>query len=431
MARRALILVEGHRGNGPRYVQAIQHLGLQPITLSADPTRYDYLGAEKLEAIRVDTYNLDALIRECSRLRATYDIAGITGFTDLDESVYATIGKLCEHFDLPGPHPASIERCCDKFAQRQLLADSGVPIPAYRLAANAADVQKSAAEIGFPVILKPAAGSGSSGVRLCRNADELVEHTTYLLGEKHLWRSSPRILVEEFAQGPFYSVDIMGNEVVGIEAADFERPPHFVFRECIFPAPLANDEYKHIADVSLRCLQALGLGWGPTNVELRWTKRGPVVIEVNPRLPGGANPKLVRLAYGVDLINEHIKLVIGEEWELRRRHSHVAAARFLNPDRDGTLDWIKGDTRAAAIPGVAEVKIYIEPKTPIVRKGDHRDSIGHVLAASDSQAQTEAILQRAIDLIAWSITPFSTRGEQGQSAARNVPAPAEVATDEG
>ncbi|RVC57127.1 acetyl-CoA carboxylase biotin carboxylase subunit family protein [Mesorhizobium sp.] len=406
MARSALILVEGHRGNGLRYVQAIQRLGLQPITLAADPTRYDYLAPESVEAIRVDTDNLDALIHECSRLNPTYDIVGITGFTDLDESVYATVGKLCRHFGLPGPNPASIERCCDKFTQRQLLAEAGVPIPAYRLAANAADVQKSTAEIGLPVILKPAAGSGSSGVRLCRNADELAEHTTYLLGEKHLWQSSPRILVEEFAQGPFYSADIMGNEVVGIEAADFDCPPHFVFRECIFPAPLSDDEYKHIADVSLRCLQALDLGWGPTNIEFRWTKRGPVVIEVNPRLPGGANPKLALLASGVDLIKEHLKLVIGQEWDLRKRHSHVAAARFLNPDRDGILDWIDGDSRAATIPGVAEVQIYVEPKTLIVRQGDHRDAIGHVIAVSDSQPQTEAILQSAVDLIAWSITPI-------------------------
>ncbi|ESX66892.1 hypothetical protein X759_27265 [Mesorhizobium sp. LSHC420B00] len=431
MARSALILVEGHRGNGPRYVQAIQRLGLQPITLSADPARYDYLAAESVEAIRVDTDNLDALIDECSRLRATYDIAGITGFTDFDESVYATVGKLCQHFHLPGPHPASIEQCCDKFTQRQLLAEGGVPIPAYRLATNAREVESSAAEIGLPVILKPAAGSGSSGVRLCRNIDELAEHTTNLLCEKYLCQSSPRILVEEFAQGPFYSADIMGNQVVGIEAAEFDQLPNFVFRECIFPAPLTDDEYKHIADVSLRCLQALGLGWGPTNIELRWTARGPVVIEVNPRLPGGANPKLARLAYGVDLIDEHIKLVIGEECDLRRRQSNIAGARFLNPDRDGFLNWINGATRAAAIPGVAEVKIYVGPKTPIVRRGDHRDTIGHVIAASDSQAQTEAILQRAVDLIAWSITPFSTLGERGQSVPRNPCALAEVSPDKG
>ncbi|RWN86084.1 MAG: ATP-grasp domain-containing protein [Mesorhizobium sp.] len=408
MARRALILVEGSRYNGPLYVQAALRLGLHPIALSADPARYDYLAADGIEAIRVDTDNLDALIRECSLIRATYDIAGITSVGD---SFYATVGKLCRHFDLPGPNPESIERCCNKFTQRQLLAEAGVAIPAYRLAADAADIESSADEIGLPVIVKPAVGSGSRGVRLCRNVDELAEHTTYLLGGEHIWRSSPRILVEEFALGPYYCAEIMGNEVIGISAADFGLPPHFVFREITFPAPLTDDEHKRIADVSRGCLRALGLGWGPTCIEFRWTKLGPVVIEVNPRLGGSPDPELVQLAYGVDLITEHIKLAIGEEWDLHRRHSQTAAARFLVPDRDGTLDWIGGDSRAAAIPGVAKVKFYVEPKTPIVRKGDLRDWMGYVIAASPSRAPTEAILRRAVDLLDWSITPFPTLGE--------------------
>ncbi|TGQ18983.1 acetyl-CoA carboxylase biotin carboxylase subunit family protein [Mesorhizobium sp. M00.F.Ca.ET.217.01.1.1] len=414
MARRALILVEGTRSNGALYVQAAQRLGLHPITLSANPAQYDYLAAEAIDAISVDTGNLDALIHECSRVRAAYDIAGITS---ADEEVYATAGKLCRYFDLPGPNPASIDRCCDKFVQRELLARAGVPLPAYYLASDAVDVKSSAAEIGLPVILKPAVGHGSSGVRLCCNLDELAEHTTYLLGGEHIWPCSPRVLVEEFAQGPFYSADLMGNEVIGIEAADFDRPPHFVFRKCLFPAPLTDDEYTRIADVSLSCLRALDLGWGPTNIELRWTKRGPVVIEVNPRLAGGINPRLVQLAYGVDLVTEHIKLVIGEKWDLRRGRSHTAAARNLIPDRDGILDWISGGDRAAALPGVAEVELYVEPNSPIVRKGDYRDPIGHVIATSRDPALTEAILQRALDLISWSITPFPTPDEQVRSAS--------------
>lgn len=407
MAKKALILVEGHRKIGRQYVQAAQRLGLHPITLSADLARYDYLAAESIEAIRVDTDNLDALIRECSRLGATYDISGITSAM---ESVYATVGKLCRYFDLPGPNHASIERCRDKFSQRQLLAEAGVPIPAYRLATKATEVESSAVEVGLPVILKPAVGIGSMGVRLCRSLDEVAEHTTYLLGE-HIWRSSPRILVEEFAQGPYYCAHIMGKDVIGIEAGDFGPPPHFVFRGGNFPAPLTDDEYKRIAEVSLSSVQALGLDWGPMNTELRWTKRGPVVIEVNPRLTGGPQP--VQLAYGIDLITEHIKLVIGDEWNLRRRHSHVAAWRSLLPDRNGTLEWIGGDSRAAAVPGVAEVKLYVEPKTPIVRKNDYRDSLGYVIAASPTLAQTEAILQHAVDFIHWSITPFSNLGEKG------------------
>ncbi|QKC93260.1 ATP-grasp domain-containing protein [Mesorhizobium sp. NZP2234] len=407
MAIRVLILIEGHNSNGPPYVQAAQRLGLHPITISADPTQYEYISAGRIESLRVDTDDLNALIRECSRLCTTYDVVGITCPT---ETFCVTVGKLCRYFDLPGPIPEYIERCCDKFAQRQLLAAAGVPIPAYRLVASGTDVQSSAAEIGLPVIVKPAVGRGSRGVRLCRTVDEVAEHTTYLLGGKHIWPSSPRILVEEFARGPLYSAHILGSEVIGICAADFGPLPHFVYRQFTFPAVLSDDEHERIADVSLKSLRALGLSWGPTNIELRWTKLGPVVIEVNPRLAGALDSNLVQLAYGVDLAAEHVKLVIGEESDLRRSHSLSAATRILIADRDGTVDSIDGESRAAAVPGVVDVKFEIEPKTSIVMKGDHRDCIGYVMAVSPSHAETEVALQRAVDLMSWSITPFPKLG---------------------
>ncbi|MGR9154616.1 ATP-grasp domain-containing protein (plasmid) [Rhizobium leguminosarum] len=407
MRPRALILIEGARtGNGLLYVQAAQRLGLHPITLSADPAQYDYLAEDGTGAIRVDTGDLGALIRECSRLLMTFEIAGIIGFAGLDESVNVTVGRLCRHFGLPGPSPASIEHCYDKFAQRRLLAQAGVSIPAYRVAANAREVVSAAAEIGLPVVLKPIVGSGSSGVRLCRDVDEVAEHTSYLLGGTHVWQCSPRILVEEYAQGPYCIANTMGNEVIGVAAGEFGPPPYFVFRETIFPAPLTDNEYKRIVQDSLSCLQALSLDWGPANIEFRRTKRGPVVIEVNPRISGAPDPQLIQLACGVDLITEHVKLAIGEELDLRKSHSQTAAARNLVPDCDGTLDWIEGASRAAAVPGIIEVKLYVEPKSPIVLKGDYRDWIGHIIAASPSAAQTAAILDRAVGLLDWSITPF-------------------------
>lgn len=399
-------MLEGHRGLGLPFVQATRRLGLHPVTLSADPARYDYLADQNLEVIQVDTDNVNALIRECSRLRTTYDIAGITG---AEEEVYATVGKLCRYFNLPGPNPASVERCYDKFAQRQLLAEAGVPVPAYRVAANAKEVESATAEIGLPVVVKPVVGTGSVGVRLCRDIEELAEHTTSLLGGKHVGRFPPRVLVEEFAQGPLYFAAVMGHEVVGIGAADYDPSPHFVFRECTLPALLNDEDHERIADISLSSLRALGLSWGPKSIELRWTKRGPVVIEVNPRLGGAPTPQLIKLAYGVDLITEHIKLVIGDEPSLHKRESQIAVVRSLIADRDGTLDWIDGDSQAAALTGVAEVKLYLKPETAIVRKGDFRDRIGYVIAASPSHAEAKAILQRAVDLISWSISsPAST-----------------------
>ncbi|MGR9161692.1 ATP-grasp domain-containing protein [Rhizobium leguminosarum] len=406
MAKKVLILVEGHRSNGPLYIEAAKRLDLIPITLSKDPAQYDYLISEELQAIRVDTDDLDAIIGVCRNLQAGYEVVGITGFTALDESLYVTVAKLCQHFGLPGPAPAPIERSCNKFIQRELLADSGVPMPTYRSAFSAIEVEKLAVEIGLPVIVKPAIGSGSSGVRLCRNAEEVAEHACRLLSGNDKWPSPLEILIEEFAQGPSYTALTMGNEIVGITSNIFGPPPHFVYREFTYPAVLAGPARKRIASVSRDCLRALGLGWGPANIELRWTARGPVVIEINPRLAGG-DPQLVQLAQGIDLVLEHVKLVVGYKWDLRRTRSYTAAMRFLVPDSDGILDSIGGYARAAAVSGVIEVKFYKQVNAPIALKGDYRDCIGHVIAASPSATRTAAALQRGVDLVEWSVTPFS------------------------
>ncbi|RWB53410.1 MAG: ATP-grasp domain-containing protein [Mesorhizobium sp.] len=409
MGRKALILVEGDRGNGPRHIQAAKRLGFHPITLATDPAQYKYLVAENVDAVRADTGNIDALISECYRLRLMYEIAGITGFVSDDVSLSAIVGKLSRHFGLAGPNPASVERCRDKFAQRKLLEEAGVSVPAYHRAANAKEVESFATHIGLPVVVKPVQGSGSMGVRLCSNVEELAAHSASLLGRKNIRPDSQGILVEEFVQGPHYGIDILGYEVIAIAALDFGVQPYFICRECTYPAVLNDDERASVDEISLSCLRTLGLGWGPTNIELRWTKRGPVVIGVSPHLPSSPAPELVWLAYGVDLIAEHIKLVTGVQKRLRRSPTDTAAARFLVPDRDGNLDWTDGDDRSAE--GVAEVEWYIPPKTPIVRKGDYRDRIGHVIAVSTNRAQTQTMLQRAADSINWSITPSANLGE--------------------
>ncbi|WGR97928.1 ATP-grasp domain-containing protein [Bradyrhizobium sp. ISRA443] len=349
-------------------------------------------------------------MHKCSRLSPTSDIVGITS---AQESVYATVGKLCRHFDLPRPKPAAIEVSRNKFAQCQFLAEADVPVPAYRRATNATKVESYAGGIGLPVIVKPAAGFGSSGVRLCPDADKLAEHTTYLLHEKCIWRSSPRMLVDEFAEGRHYSVEIIGNEVIGIGAVDFGCRPHFICREYIYRIVLTDDKHRRIVHVSLSCSQDLDVVRGPTNIDLRWTNLGPVVIGLDLRLAGTPNHLLIKLAYGIDLITEHIKLIIGEKCNLRRSRSDTAGARIPIPNRDEIRAAISSDNRAAAALGVTEIKFSIEPKSPIVRTGDYRDKIGYIIAPSPDLGRTKAILQCAADSIDW--RPFPTQGKPGNN----------------
>ncbi|WP_280640952.1 MFS transporter [Sinorhizobium meliloti] len=192
MKRRALVLIEGSMGNGPLYVQAARCLGLYPIILAVDPCQYEYVAAESVDAIQVDTNDLDALKRACSRLRATHDIAGIVCFSGRK----GTVAELCRYFGLTVADSESTQDGSDEFRQRGMLAPAGLPILADPVVGNATELQSAAVEFCLPVAVKPVSGSGAE---LCRIVHEVAEHTINVTGGTHVWQAPRRLVFEELA----------------------------------------------------------------------------------------------------------------------------------------------------------------------------------------------------------------------------------------
>ncbi|RVO18761.1 hypothetical protein CN095_36440, partial [Sinorhizobium meliloti] len=201
MKRRALVLVEGSTGNGLLYVQAARRLGLYPVSLAVDPSRYDYLAAESVDAIQVDTNDLDALKRACSRLRATHDIAGIVCFSGRK----GTVAELCRYFGLTVPDSESTQDGSDEFRQQGMLAPAGLPILSDPLVGNPTELQSAAVEICLPVAVEPVSGSGAE---LYRIVDEIAEHTSNVTGQTLVWQAPRRSLFEELAPWPHDTADI-------------------------------------------------------------------------------------------------------------------------------------------------------------------------------------------------------------------------------
>ncbi|WP_234839629.1 MFS transporter [Sinorhizobium meliloti] len=202
MKRRALVLVEGSTGNGLLYVQAARRLGLYPVSLAVDPSRYDYLAAESVDAIQVDTNDLDALKRACSWLRATHDIAGIVCFSGRN----GTVAELCRYFGLTVPDSESTQDGSDEFRQRGMLARAGLPILADRVVGNATGLESAAVEMCLPVTVKPVSGSGAEWYRI---VDEVAEHTSNVSGGRHVWQAPQRRVFDGLAPGPVDSTYII------------------------------------------------------------------------------------------------------------------------------------------------------------------------------------------------------------------------------
>lgn len=400
MHRPWLALIESNTtGTGRLFVQAARDLGLRPVLLTADDSRYDYLDAVELEMERADTSNEEALIEVCKRLRDSGSLAGVTSSS---EYFVATAAAVAERLGLRGPDPRAVRDCRDKGTQRERLRAARVGAPLFITADSAPEAVHAAQTIGLPVVVKPVSGTGSSGVRLCHNFCEVEEHARQLLGRVENERGirvPRRVLVEQFVSGPEFSVETFGTEVIGITGKHVGEPPHFVETGHDFPRPLPEAEAESLRRATTEALSALGLGWGPAHTELRLTDEGPKIIEVNPRLAGGMIPELVRLAAGVDMVSETLRAVAGMPRVPRAREGRFASLRFVIPERRGRLVSVEGLEDAARVPGVVSVRMYVRPGDSVGRRGDFRDRVGHVIALGDDFEKAKAAAERALGLI--------------------------------
>lgn len=403
MSQQVFLFVESNSsGTGEIFLRKVQELQIQPILLSANPSQYHFSG-QGLESIITDTSSEKSLIEICEKIRRQNKITGIASTSDYFIEAAA---KLAKHFNLPGPCPEAISICRSKEKQRRMLLNAGIGVPEYRKVISVDEAANSANKIGFPVVIKPVAGSGSVGVRLCRNLDEVICHSEKLLdrtvNERGI-RQRSDILVEQYIYGDEYSVETFGKEVVGITKKYLGSEPYFVETGHDFPALLPAAAKAVISHTVLKSLEILHLDWGPNHTEIRLNEKGVFVIEVNPRLAGGFIPELVRYSSGIDLIAETINLFLDRPTCLKRQFQFYSSIRFILSTMNGTLVKIDGLNEDWRLTGIEEIRMYKKLGETVTSSGDFRSRIGHVIAKGEVSQIVCEIAEKARRFINLSI----------------------------
>lgn len=401
-----LALIESNTsGTGRLFARAALLQGCRPILLSDDPSRYKYVQEDGLDVLQVDTSDPDAVLESCRQLARNSALVGVTSSS---EYYIATAAKIASQLKLVGPNHAAIRSCRNKWKQRVRLDAAGIGVPRFRCATSINAAAAAAEELGLSVVVKPVNGTGSLGVRLCQTRKDVAAHARTLLRQRYNERGQPiprKILVEQLAVGPEYSVETFDRQIVGITRKCLGPLPYFVEIGHDYPAIFSNRAKEEISLTVQRALDALQLGWGPAHFELRLTSEGPKIIEVNPRLAGGYIPELVRLAFGIDLVSATILKAIGEQPSLEKKIDRYASLRFIIPPADGTLAKIDGIERANKVSGIVEVRLYCKPGDQVRRHGDFRDRIGHTIAAAETSAAACAAAEIAHNRINLTVNP--------------------------
>lgn len=219
------------------------------------------------------------------------------------------MARVAEKYGFPFYSIETAQWSTDKYQMKQRFLEGGVPCARGRLIAKADEAD----DLYYPLIVKPRDNSGSRGVKLCRNKEELQEALQEALQYSHLETA----LVEEYIEGQEYSIEGLhyegGSEVIQFTEKTTTEFPYNVELAHKQPANLTSAQKDEIQHVISKIAQCMHFENCPSHTELKINERGIFVIETSPRLGGDyITSTLVPLSTGINIEDQLLHIALGE-----------------------------------------------------------------------------------------------------------------------
>jgi biotin carboxylase len=317
--------------------------------------------------------------------------------TSGSELALTTTVKVADKLGLPFyADVATVRRSQVKDEMRRAYETAGLPVPRFLAVETAAAARVFAAEVGYPLVVKPANGWGQRGVSRIERAEELNARVEEAIAVSF---GGGGAVLEECLIGPELSVNgwIEQGELVAYAVTDREvfpgDKPLGVMRSEVYPSRLGPAVVETVVAAAHAAAKALGLTRGPCYSQVCLTERGPVLFETAARCGGGFDAELTRLASGVDFYDRLVDIALGAapaaaESARGERHASVVV-RFLAPPT-GMVKLVDGIEDARVFPGVREAGVYL-------RAGDTAEGLvnaaaraGHFVVVGSSREEAVA-----------------------------------------
>ena len=290
------------------------------------------------------------------------------GYGFLSEN--ASFAEICADVGVVfiGPPPAAMVQMGDKVQARIAMERAGLPmLPGTDVLRSLGEGEEAAARIGFPLMLKAAAGGGGRGIRLVRKPEEFAHvfttaqsevreafHDDGLYVEKYLGRAR-HVEVQVFC-------DNYGNGVyLGERNCSTQRRHQKLVEES--PSPRLPESLRHeMGERSVRAALAIGYRGAGTMEYLVDEDNNFYFMEMNTRLQ--VEHPVTELVTGLDLVKEQLRVASGEPLSVTqadiRPNGH--AIEFRITAEDPAYDFR---------PQTGVIEEYLPPSGPGVRVDSH------------------------------------------------------------
>ena len=371
-------------------IRIAKEMGLYTVVVDADGKAVNVPMADRFEQIDLkDKEGIEALGRS---LLSQGKLGGImTAGTDFSSSV----AWAAERLGLPGiPYEAALN-ASDKGRMRSCFEKAGVPSPAYRVLSGPEEIPPG---LSLPAVVKPVDNMGGRGCRRVNSPAEMEE----ALAEALRFSRSRRAIVENFMEGPEFSVDaiVYDDEITicGLADRHIFFPPYFIEMGHTMPTQFPPEDQEAMLETFRAAVRALGIAGkgcrGAAKGDIKLSPSGPMIGEVAARLSGGyMSGWTYPYSSGVQPIRGAIEAALGRRPENLKPSRFWTCAERAFISIPGRVHSISGLDEAGA--GVQDLFLRAAAGEEVKFPENNVSKCGNVIACAPSREEAVLAAERA------------------------------------
>ncbi|MBB4825987.1 biotin carboxylase [Sporosarcina luteola] len=355
------------------------------------------------EMIHIETTDIETMKKKVAELSDRgLSIHSILSFVD---SYVHIASMLQDEFCSNVSSTAALTTMENKAATRELLRN--YPFTPKHLIVSPSEWETFTPEtlnLAYPIMVKSPHSTGSKDVFLAKGVKQLVKHMNKL----HDSGPEDPIILEEYIEGDQYLVEALVHKgtvkIAGFMKQEVTAGRRFIITGYGVIVDIPEFMKKPVEQIIKSIVKRFGLENGALHLEMRRSPKGWKLIEINPRISGGAMNRMLEAAFGFNLVKETIRLYTGGVPNITPSRKQHIYTHYVIVSEKGKLVKVTGKARARKAPGVLEV--YVKPRkgTILIPPLSMGHRYAYIIATGETLLQARRNAEHAAKEITFHVT---------------------------